>query len=563
VEPNNMDNQQLDKIDSIAHPSQGIQPGHVETDSNRESEANLANSMDMSSAVAPSVDFSSNEVPSLEISVPNFGEGSRLSSKSKPELQTDAPPSHIKQTNPFRCLGDAMEDWKERARVSADTQDYQPETEHHVDDESATEFRYVPEGEQSTSQALGDATADQINDELQVRQSNLEDETHVQKVELPDERIPGDDNPEVPHLQTSQSRANKSESAYRSEVTDMQTDASIQNMVQGEANDTFGDVVSFKRCLADDMIVQLDDLTSVRDLEVTSEETKRTTVDWRNLELATMKLSQELAEQLRLVMEPTLASKLQGDYRTGKRINMKKVIPYVASHFRRDKIWLRRTKPNKRNYQVVIAVDDSRSMSEGKCGKVAVEALVTVCRAMSQLEVGQFAVASFGKQGNIKVLHDFDQIFNAEAGVKMISSLSFEQDNKIEDEPVADLLMHLNKMLDDAVARSRTPSGQNPLQQLVLVISDGKFHEKEKLRRCVRNLLNRRRMIAYVLLDSHEESIMNSLEACYEGDKLILGKYMDSFPFPYYVTLKNIEALPHTLADLLRQWFELMQSANE
>ncbi|XP_071685110.1 midasin isoform X2 [Lolium perenne] len=568
VESNNMENQQLDKIESLAHPSQGIQPDHVETDSNRESEANLANSMDMSSTVAPSVDFSSNEVP-LEISIPNSGEGSKLLSNSKPELQTDAPPSHIKQTNPFRSIGDAMEDWKERAKVSADTQDHQPETEHHVDDESATEFRYVPEGEQSTSQALGDATADQINDELQVRQSNLEDETHVQKVELPDERIPGDDNPEIPHLQTSQSRANKSESAYRSEVTDMQTDASIQDMVQGETDDTFGDVVSFKRRPVDDRIVQLDDLISDRemsaqmDLDVTNEETERTIVDWRNHELSTMKLSQELAEQLRLVMEPTLASKLQGDYRTGKRINMKKVIPYIASHFRRDKIWLRRTKPNKRNYQVVIAVDDSRSMSEGKCGKVAIEALVTVCRAMSQLEVGQFAVASFGKRGNVKVLHDFDQIFNAEAGVKMISSLSFDQDNKIDDQPVADLLMHLNTMLDAAVARSRTPSGQNPLQQLILVISDGKFHEKENLRRCIRNVLNRRRMIAYVLLDSHEESIMEILEACYKGDEVILGKYMDSFPFPYYVTLKNIEALPRTLADLLRQWFELMQSANE
>lgn len=72
-----------------------------------------------------------------------------------------------------------------------------------------------------------------------------------------------------------------------------------------------------------------------------------------------------------------------------------------------------------------------------------------------------------------------------------------------------------------------------------------------------------------------------------------MAKYMDSFPFPYYVMLKNIEALPRTLADLLRQvwsntyfwlmsflivnkwmlnssllfsavqWFELMQSANE
>ena len=33
----------------------------------------------------------------------------------------------------------------------------------------------------------------------------------------------------------------------------------------------------------------------------------------------------ELAEQLRLILEPTLASRLAGDYRSGKRINMKKV----------------------------------------------------------------------------------------------------------------------------------------------------------------------------------------------------------------------------------------------
>uniref|UniRef100_A0A452YBW2 Midasin n=1 Tax=Aegilops tauschii subsp. strangulata TaxID=200361 RepID=A0A452YBW2_AEGTS len=340
VEPNNMEKQQLDKMESTTHPSQGIQPNQLETDSNRESEANLANSMDMSSGVAPSVDFSSNEVPSLEISMPNSGEGSRNLSNSKPELQPDAPPSHIKQTDPFRSIGDALEDWKERARVSDDTQDHQPETEHHIDDESATEFRYVPEGEQSTSQALGDATADQINDELQVRQPMLEDETRAE-VEQPDERIPGDDKPEMPHLQTSQSRANKSESANRLERRDIQTDASIEDLVQDEIFDTFGDVVSFKQRLTDDRMVQLDALTSDRemsthmDLDIINEETERAIMDWRNLELATMKLSQELAEQLRLVMEPTLASKLQGDYRTGKRINMRKVLVFslpLVSH---------------------------------------------------------------------------------------------------------------------------------------------------------------------------------------------------------------------------------------
>uniref|UniRef100_J3N351 Midasin n=1 Tax=Oryza brachyantha TaxID=4533 RepID=J3N351_ORYBR len=567
METNNMENEEQQKIESLEHPSQGMQPNNVELDSNRESESNLANSTDMNTATAPSVNFSNNEVPGLELSMPNSADGSRLLSNSKPDLQTDTELSQLKQTNPFRSIGDAMADWKERARVSADTQDHQPDSEHHIDDESAAEFRYVPDSEQSTSQALGNATADQINENLQVKQSSMEDENHVQKEEHNTERTPGDEhNLEVPHLQASQSRT-KSENA-NFEHREFQTDTSVQDSVQGETDSTFGDFVSFKQPPTDERMV-LSDLANDRELstqmevDASDEDMKGAIVDWKSVELTTIKLSQELAEQLRLVMEPTLASKLQGDYRTGKRINMKKVIPYIASHFRRDKIWLRRTKPNKRNYQVVIAVDDSRSMSEGKCGKVAIEALVTVCRAMSQLEVGQFAVASFGKKGNVKVLHDFDQVFNGEAGMNMISSLSFEQDNKLEDEPVADLLKHLNTMLDAAVARSRTPSGQNPLQQLILIISDGKFHEKENLKRCVRNVLNRRRMIAYVLLDSHEESIMDSLEVSYQGAKLTMGKYMDSFPFPYYVMLKNIEALPRTLADLLRQWFELMQSTNE
>ena len=54
----------------------------------------------------------------------------------------------------------------------------------------------------------------------------------------------------------------------------------------------------------------------------------------------------------RLILEPTKADKLQGDLMTGKRLNMRKVIPYNASQFKKDKIWLRRVKPNKRQFQV-------------------------------------------------------------------------------------------------------------------------------------------------------------------------------------------------------------------
>ena len=95
------------------------------------------------------------------------------------------------------------------------------------------------------------------------------------------------------------------------------------------------------------------------------------------------------------------------------------IIPYIASSFRKDKIWLRRTKANKRQYQVVLAIDDSRSMSESHCGHLAVEALITICRAMSQVEIGQMAVASFGQKGNVHLLHDFDQPFSSEAGINV------------------------------------------------------------------------------------------------------------------------------------------------
>ncbi|OMP00570.1 hypothetical protein COLO4_12564 [Corchorus olitorius] len=343
------------------------------------------------------------------------------------------------------------------------------------------------------------------------------------------------------------------------DVADMEID-------EQNSEEYYKSLVSVRKSYLCEDVYQLKELSineeemgKALDLEEVSGDVKNNaTALWRRYELQTTRLSQELAEQLRLVMEPTLASKLQGDYKTGKRINMKKVIPYIASHYRKNKIWLRRTRPNKRDYQVIIAVDDSHSMSESGCGEVAIKALVTVCRAMSQLEVGNLAVASFGKKGNVRLLHDFDQPFTGESGVKMISSLTFKQENTITDEPVVDLLMFLNKKLDAAVSNARLPSGQNPLQQLVLIIGDGRLHEKENLKRCVRDVLSSKRMVAFLILDSMQESIMDLQEVIPIQDKnnqfkISVSKYLDSFPFPYYVVLRNIEALPNTLADLLRQ----------
>ncbi|XP_077240383.1 midasin-like protein isoform X2 [Tasmannia lanceolata] len=536
-------------------------------------EIHWSNSSDLQNGLAPSRGMPSSDVPEMDITMPD--------SSDRGELTVDFPKVQFPQddtssaqkinSNPYRSIGNALEEWKERIKISDDSPGNKSEPPE--EDGNANEYGFVSEIEESTSQALGPATSDQIDKNIKGNKPNADECLAEEKDVVLNEMEVEKENSE-----TNQVR-NSIAPTLREKIKERVEDTGPTNVAPVEASpgdDGFpgnqsGDLITIRSCSMNNEILQMKNLSvsnqvlgKAKDVEEISGDLEHNAAAlWSRYELTTSRLSQELAEQLRLVMEPTLASKLQGDYKTGKRINMKKVIPYIASHFRKDKIWLRRTRPNKRDYQVVVAVDDSRSMSESHCGDVAIEALVTVCRAMSQLEVGQLAVASFGEKGNIKLLHDFDRPFNAEGGVKMISSLTFKQDNTIADEPVVDLLKYLNNKLDAAVANARLPSGQNPLQQLILIIADGRFHEKENLKRCVRDALSRKRMIAFLLLDSPQESIMDLMEASFQGETLSFTKYLNSFPFPYYIVLKNIEALPRTLADLLRQWFELMQNTRE
>ena len=101
----------------------------------------------------------------------------------------------------------------------------------------------------------------------------------------------------------------------------------------------------------------------------------------------------------------------RGDYRSGKRLNMRRIVPYIASNFQNDRIWLRRTKPSQREYQVLLAIDDSSSMHENQCKEVcyithkstyilplantyqmAYESLALISSALSKLDCGELGV---------------------------------------------------------------------------------------------------------------------------------------------------------------------------
>ncbi|KZV82948.1 hypothetical protein EXIGLDRAFT_754664 [Exidia glandulosa HHB12029] len=283
---------------------------------------------------------------------------------------------------------------------------------------------------------------------------------------------------------------------------------------------------------------------------------------WRKYESLTHHLAYALCEQLRLILEPTRASRLRGDYRTGKRLNMKKIIPYIASEYTKDKIWLRRTRPSDREYQILLALDDSRSMAESHSVHLAFETLALVSRAVTRLEAGDVAIARFGE--TVDMLHGFDAgPFTEHAGARIVRDFTFQQ--KATD--VAGLVETSLKVLGEARERRAMSSATAAdLWQLQIIISDGMCQSHDRLRVLLRRAEEQRIMIVFVVIDAlrksggQENSIMTMSQVVEKrvGDKVDfeMRRYLDSFPFQYYVVLRDVEALPEVLSGTLKQFFE-------
>ncbi|KAI9807778.1 MAG: hypothetical protein M1825_005083 [Sarcosagium campestre] len=321
---------------------------------------------------------------------------------------------------------------------------------------------------------------------------------------------------------------------------------------------------------------------------------------WSHYTTLTHSLSQSLTEQLRLILHPTLATRMRGDFRTGKRLNLKRIIPYIASSYKRDKIWLRRSQPSKRAYQILLALDDSKSMTENDAGPIALQTLVMLARSLTLLEVGQLAVVAFGD--GVKVARGFDAedggTFDARAGAEALASFTFSQDKT----NVLSLLQRTTQMFRDARARAGNRGGggggggQQELWQLMLIVSDGVCNDHDAIRSLVRRAREERLMIIFVIVDgvrapldpqsastlereteidggvgkqqrmteqpttTTTTSILDMKEARFDSDgvggiKVHVSRYMDSFPFPFYLVVRDVKELPSVLAAALRQWF--------
>ena len=85
----------------------------------------------------------------------------------------------------------------------------------------------------------------------------------------------------------------------------------------------------------------------------------------------------------------------------------------------------------------------------------------------------------------------------------------------------------------------------------------------QTVRRAVRTARELNLFLVFVVLDNpvNKDSILDIKVPIFRPGKLPeIKAYMEQFPFPFYVILRVINALPATLSDALRQWFELVTS---
>ncbi|KAJ1390434.1 hypothetical protein B484DRAFT_289652 [Ochromonadaceae sp. CCMP2298] len=201
----------------------------------------------------------------------------------------------------------------------------------------------------------------------------------------------------------------------------------------------------------------------------------------------------------------------------------------------------------------MLLIDDSLSM--GAAGPLALSSLTLLANALTRLEVGELAIAAFAE--TVRVLHAFGSPFTEETGARVVSQFKFKASSTLLSQSLSSVLPVFQK------ARASGSVGGTVLQ-LCFVISDARIdsENRAKLEATVRSLSEQHILVVLVIIDANadaKDSIFNTRSVSFVGNKVHTRSYFEDFPFPYYVAVQRVEALPDLLSEALKQWFELVR----
>ena len=153
------------------------------------------------------------------------------------------------------------------------------------------------------------------------------------------------------------------------------------------------------------------------------------------------------------------------------------------------------------------------------------------------------------------MVHELKSTFGIEDGANVMAKFDFS-DQKTG---VVDLLRTGRAMYSTA--------SSGPVSKLLIIVSDGKGitnEGKDKVLEAVRATRAANVFVVYVIVEAEgsAQSVLDQRTVVYDAAGGIKGfdSYMEHFPFPFYIILRDIKNLPRVLSDALRQWFELVST---
>lgn len=229
----------------------------------------------------------------------------------------------------------------------------------------------------------------------------------------------------------------------------------------------------------------------------------------------------EMAGELKNILEENSSPKFVGDFPSGKRINLRKAMQAqgkyeVTGEFDPD-IWLRRDLPSQRDYDFVFVLDESGSMIDAEKWSNAMKALILSAEALEQLKI-KFGVVGFS---------DYPKVHK---------KMDDRYDEGFRERMLGDILRspHQNTNDSDAVKIALDMVKETPPDKIkiIVVISDGQGKERE-LQRVIQ-------------------------QADKDGVKVIgvgigEGMYYVKKVYPQNVVVSDVKDLPFAMANLIQE----------
>ena len=182
------------------------------------------------------------------------------------------------------------------------------------------------------------------------------------------------------------------------------------------------------------------------------------------------------------------------------------------------------------------------------------------------LEAGEIGVVGFG--ADVFVAHELGIPFTAGSGEEVMQRFGFQQEK-------TDVFALVAKSIElFREARLKAHGSASDLWQLQFIISDGTFDRHDDIRRLLMQAHEERIMFVFLVLDAPigsntggdgkgsgeavvkaEQSILDMMSVEFVDGKVVKRKYIETFPFRYFLVVRDVQDLPGVLAQALRQWF--------